>query len=161
MRPLPAGHSMLSPRSRCLAGAAGLAMVAPVAWAGLPEVFMSPFVTVGAGLATLCGLAGGGYILMLRQRLARLTALPAAGAAEGSHDRHFRLAAEAGRGIEGLVGLDGRLIWANRAVERLTGHDAAALAAEDFVELLVCERDRAFCRQQLQVLIETGVPADF
>ena len=164
MRPLRAGHAMTSPPGRRLAGALGvacLAVAAPPAWAALPELFMSPLVTVGAGLATLCGLAGGGYILMLRQRLARLTASPDADAEAGSHDRHFRLAAEAGRGIEGLVGLDGRLIWANQAVERLTGHDAAALAAADFVELLVCERDQAFCRQQLQVLVETGVPADF
>ena len=158
MRPLPAGHSITSPRGWRLAGVACFAMAAAPAWAGLPEVFMSPFVTVGAGLATLCGLAGGGYILMLRQRLA---AQPAADVAGPSHDRHFRLAAEAGRGIEGLVGLDGCLIWANPAVERLTGHDAAALKAADFVELLVCDRDRAFCRQQLQVLLETGVPADF
>ena len=158
MRPLPAGHSITSPRGWRLAGVACFVMAAAPAWAGLPEVFMSPFVTVGAGLATLCGLASGGYILMLRQRLA---AQPAADVAGPSHDRHFRLAAEAGRGIEGLVGLDGCLIWANPAVERLTGHDAAALKAADFVELLVCDRDRAFCRQQLQVLLETGVPADF
>lgn len=161
MRPLPAGHSTTSPRGWRLAGAGCVAMAASMAWAGLPEVFMSPLVTVGAGLATLCGLAGGGYILMLRQRLAGLAGRPATDAAARSHDRHFRLAAEAGRGIEGLVGLDGRLIWANPAVELLTGHDAAALESADFVELLVCERDRAFCRQQLKALLATGVPADF
>ena len=90
MRPLPAGHSITSPRGWRLAGAACFAMAAAPAWAGLPEVFMSPFVPVGAGLATLCGLAGGSYILMLRQRLA---AQPAADAASPSHDRRFRLAA--------------------------------------------------------------------
>ena len=165
MHPSPARRLPPSPRFLRLSRQGGvcLAMAAPAAWAGgLPEVFMSPLVTVGAGLATLGLLAGAGYILQLRQRLARLEARPAGGGAPaGLHDRQFRLAAAAGHGIEGLIGLDGRLIWANPAVERVTGHEAATLEAADFVELLVCERDRAFCRQRLRALVERGAPDDF
>ncbi|MBM4087987.1 MAG: PAS domain S-box protein [Planctomycetes bacterium] len=56
----------------------------------------------------------------------------------------FRAVADCTYDVECWVGADGRLVWVNRAVERLTGYSAAeCLAMADFPASLVHEEDRA------------------
>lgn len=164
-------------RLKLAALSAAMLPTAP-ALAGLPESMASPWVTVTTGLAMMLAVAGGGYLLLLRQRLARLQeqlSLPerlpvqvgeaspegGGGASEDGQDRYFRLAAEAGHGVEGWINLEGRLYWVNQAVERHTGYTAEEMLAEDFVELLIYERDRRYCRDQIRQALESGVSADF
>lgn len=170
--------SALSSPSRLKLAALSAAMLpAAPALAGLPESMASPWVTLTTGLVMMLAIAGGGYLLLLRQRLARLEAqLSLAGRAaapggealpsapvtsEEGQDRYFRLAAEAGHGVEGWINLEGRLYWVNQAVERHTGYSSGEVLAADFIELLVYERDRRYCRDQIRQTLESGVPAEF
>ncbi|MBL8458440.1 MAG: diguanylate cyclase [Zoogloea sp.] len=142
--------------------------------AALPESMASPVVTAVAGSAVMLGLAGAGYVLLLRQRIARLTAgaagagdapdshaNPAAGEADDdSRNRYFRLAAESGGAVEGWINPAGKLYWVNRAVEVSTGYTPDEVLTGDFVELLVYEKDRRYCRDQIGEVLESGVPAE-
>jgi diguanylate cyclase (GGDEF)-like protein/PAS domain S-box-containing protein len=147
------------------------------ALAGLPEGMGSPWVTLATGLAMMLAVAGGIYLLLLRQQLARLQAQLSApgssvalvgeaapecvGASEEGPDRYFRLAAEAGHGVEGWINLEGRLYWVNQLVELYTGYSAQEVLAADFIDLLVYERDRRYCRDQIRQALEGGVQAEF
>jgi diguanylate cyclase len=170
--------SALSSPSRLKLATLSAAMLqAAPALAGLPEGMASPWVTVTTGLATMLAVAGGGYLLLLRQRITRLQAqlsaaechtapageaLPKEAVRSGDEqDRYFRLAAEAGHGVEGWINLEGRLYWVNQAVERHTGYTPEAVLAGDFIDLLIYERDRRYCRDQISQALESGVPAEF
>ncbi len=148
----------------------------PVAWlpatpalAALPELLQSPAVTTTAGLATMLGLGGGAYLLKLRRRLSSLqAALDTARAddagpepATDARDRYFRLAAESGHCLEGWVDMDGRLYWINQVVERYTGYRADEVLARGFVDLVVYDRDRAYCRERVHETLSGGPPVDF
>lgn len=154
-------------RIRQLAGV-GLALALPAApaWAALPEAFASPVVTICAGLAAMLGTGGGIYLMLLRRRLvaceAELAALraapvvqPTAGAplaplpAEGI-SRHFQRAVADGLNLEGWVDREGRFFWVSQVIERYTGRSAAEVLAGDFVDLVVYERDRSYCRDQIR-----------
>lgn len=117
-------------------------------------------------------LAGGGYLLLLRKRLSCLqiqlgvesdSRRPPAEEMSFSagRDRYFRLAAEAGYGLEGWIDLTGRLYWVNQAIERYTGRSVEEVLAGDFFELTVYERDRSYSRDLLRQALETGVAAEF
>lgn len=151
---------------------AGLLCPAGPALAALPESMASPVVTALAGAAVMLGLAGGGYVLLLRQRIARLSeglpmpdgSIAARGAepveAGDSQNRYFRLAAESGGGIEGWINPAGKLYWVNRAVETCTGYTADEVLAGDFIDLLVYDKDRRYCRDQVRQVLQTGVAAE-
>ena len=148
---------------------AGLLFPAGPALAALPDSMASPVVTAVAGVAVMLGLAGGGYVLLLRQRIARRSeglpmpdgsiAARGAGPAEAgdSQNRYFRLAAESGGGIEGWINPAGKLYWVNRAVEACTGYTADEVLAGDFIDLLVYDKDRRYCRDQVRQVLQTGV----
>lgn len=149
-----------------------LFLAAGPALAAWPEGLNVPVVTLGASVVAILGLAGGGYVFRLRQRLTalqvRLGIAGKAGArlgvrmpSERECDWHFRLAAEAGHCLEGWVDLDGRLYWVNQAIERYTGQSVDAVLAADFVDLVVYERDRAYCRDQIRQALSSGVAAEF
>ena len=150
-------------RGRACAGLPLLLGAGP-ALAGLPEVLSSPVVTVTAGLATMAGLAGGGYLLLLRRRLAQLEAMLGQGteaAGAGARERHFRAAADDGHALEGWVDTNGRLYWVNQAIERYTGRAAEEVLASGFVDLVVYEKDRAYCLEQIRKALAGGPPAEF
>lgn len=152
--------------------APAVALGASPALAALPESLASPVVTATAGVATMLGLAGGGYLLLLRKRLSCLQIQlgvesdsrrqPAEEMSfSAGRDRYFRLAAEAGYGLEGWIDLTGRLYWVNQAIERYTGRSVEEVLAGDFFELTVYERDRSYSRDLLRQALETGVAAEF
>jgi diguanylate cyclase (GGDEF)-like protein/PAS domain S-box-containing protein len=63
----------------------------------------------------------------------------------------MRAVADSAHGVEALFALDGRLLWVNPSVERLSGYTPAeCAAAEDLVELLVHPNDREHARVQAQ-----------
>jgi len=63
----------------------------------------------------------------------------------------FRAVADSSYDLESWIGTDGRLVWVNRAVERLTGYTAEeCLAMEDYPFPLVQEEDRERIRQAFQ-----------
>lgn len=146
--------------------------------AALPPGMESPAVTLTAGLATMAGLAGG-YLLLRRQRLTRPKGRerpveqsadvgPRPAGAEGEPlaapdggTRYFLEAAGADRGIEGWVNADGALFWVNGAIEKATGHGVHEVLAGDFIDMLVYERDRRYCREQLARALESGSSAEF
>lgn len=143
------------------------------ALAALPESMASPWVTAVTGAAMLLGLAGGGYALVLRQRLARLSQgrPPAQQAAQpasadpspdagDSQNRYFRLAAESVGGMEGWIDPAGHLYWVNRAIKACAGYTPEEVLAGDFVELLIYERDRRYCREQTRKVLQAGVSAE-
>lgn len=156
-----------SSRVRPLAGV-GLALLLPAApvWAALPEAFASPVVTICSGLAAMLGMGGGIYLLLLRRRLAECEAAlaaqravsvsspmpasqPAPLPAEGI-GQHFQLAVADGLTLEAWVDRDGRFFWVSQVIERYTGRSAAEVLAGDFVDLVVYERDRGYCRDQIR-----------
>ncbi len=149
-----------------------LLLSAGPALAAWPESLDTPVVTLGASALAIIGLAGGSYVLRLRQRLTalqvRLGIAGKAGArvggrmpSERARDWHFRVAAEAGHSLEGWVDLEGRLYWVNQAIERYTGQPVDVVLAGDFVDLVVYERDRAYCRDQIRQALSSGVAAEF
>lgn len=166
--PAPSPSSHFNGR---LAVGVGLSVAAWPALAELPTAFASPLVTGITGFLGMSIVAGGIHLLLLRRRLAQLEGAAAPAVQSGvsaepqvgadKRDRHFRLAAESGHGLEGWIDLNGRLDWINPAVERCTGFRAEEVLDGDFVELLIYERDRRFCREQTRTVLETGSPADF
>ena len=144
-------------------GAGGL-LPASSAWAALPEAFASPVATASAGLATLLAVGGGIHLMRLRRRLARCEAelagrLPAMPPAVPDNrpappaeevGRHFQRAVADGLNLEGWVDRDGRFFWVSQIIERHTGRSVAEVLAGDFVDLVVYERDRANCRDQIR-----------
>ena len=147
-------------RVRQLAGV-GLALALPAApaWAALPEAFASPVVTICTGLAAMLGTGGGIYLMLLRRRFAaceaELAALragrwcsPLRGAARAAAGGGHQPAFPAGGGgrpeSRRLVDREGRF-FASQVIERYTGRSAAEVLA-DFVDLVVYERDRSYCR---------------
>lgn len=65
-------------------------------------------------------------------------------------------------GLEALFTLDGRLTRITPSIQRLTGFtQAECLAATDVMERLIYEPDRAFCRQALRHIAETGESQHF
>ena len=149
-----------------------LLLSAGPALAAWPESLDTPVVTLGASALAILGLAGGSYVFRLRQRLTalqlRLGIAGKTGArvggrmpSERARDWHFRVAAEAGHCLDGWVDLDGRLYWVNQAIERYTGQPVDVVLAGDFVDLVVYERDRAYCRDQIRQALSSGVAAEF
>lgn len=151
------------------------------AHAALPPGMESPEVTLTAGLATMAGLAGA-YLFLRRQRLARpeesaqsakpvvdVGACPASGGDAGDAlvlpldggTRYFLEAAAADRGIEGWINADGALFWINEAIEKATGYSVHEVLAGDFIDLLVYDRDRRYCRDQLVQALEGGTSTEF
>jgi len=152
--------------------ALGLLPAGP-ALAALPESLASPVATAVAGSVMMLGLAGVVYVLLLRQRIARMTAeLAGAGAAGGgpgactdggggdNRDCYFRFAAESGGAIEGWIDPTGKLYWINRAVEISTGYTPEEVLAGDFIDVLVYEKDRRYCRDQVRQVLQTGGAAE-
>lgn len=149
--------------------------------AALPPGMESPVVTVTAGLATMAGLAGG-YLLLRRQRLSRPEkSVPPAeeggggdvwsasgwdgeGVRPASLDggtRYFLEAASADRGVEGWLNAEGGLFWINGAIEKTTGYSVHEVLAGDFIDLLVYDRDRRYCRDQVAQALDGGASAEF
>lgn len=168
----------MSPPGRWLAGKwplLALGMTGLPAHAALPPGMESPAVTVTAGLATMAGLAGGAYLLLRRQRLPRPEeterhavggSRPASGSDGGSAlpdggTRHFLEAAGADRGIEGWVNAEGVLFWINGAIERATDYSVHEVLAGDFIDLLVYDRDRRYCREQIALALQSGSVVEF
>ncbi|HMZ74962.1 MAG TPA: diguanylate cyclase [Rhodocyclaceae bacterium] len=90
------------------------------------------------------------------------TGLPVASPAAGPWEHYFALAADSGHVLEGLIDTRGRLYWVSPAFERFAGHAVEdVLAAPDFVELIIYERDRRYVREQTTQVLSTGRPADF
>ncbi len=135
-------------------------------WAALPEAFASPVVSICSGLAAMLGMGGGIYVLLLRRRLAECEAAlvarhgapvaspapagpPAPLPAEGI-GQHFQVAVADGLTLEAWVDRDGRFFWVSQVIERYTGRTAAEVLAGDFVDLVVYERDRGYCRDQIR-----------
>ena len=150
--------------------------------AALPPGMESPVVTLTAGLATMAGLAGGGYLLLRRQRRMRsqepepsvervagvddclVSGRGAGGAPQApimAGTRHFLEAAAADRGIEGWLDTEGRLFWINEAIEKATGFSVHEVLGGDVINLLIYERDRRYCRDQLAQALEHGSFAEF
>lgn len=170
---------ILSAQGRWLCGGLLAALFAVPAGAGLPPGMEAPEVTLTAGLAMMAGLAGGAYLLLRRQRIARLAAsvllsegaevqpepaemgagVSAATCSDGT--RYFLEAAGADRGIEGWVSPEGQLFWGNEAIEHATGYAVDELLSGDFIALLVYERDRRYCHDQVRQALESGMPAEF
>jgi diguanylate cyclase (GGDEF)-like protein/PAS domain S-box-containing protein len=81
------------------------------------------------------------------QRVARLA----------EQESFMRAVADTAHGVEALFGLDGRLLWVNPSVYRLTGHtEEACRAAPDLLELLVHPSDRGHVRTQARLAAEGG-----
>ncbi len=140
----------------------------------------SPVVTLTAGLATMAGLAGA-YLILRSQRLPRPEEHDLPGsemggdARQASADmeeaglptprhggtRYFLEAAAADRGIEGWINADGTLFWINGAIERATGHSVHEVLAGDFIDLLVYDRDRRYCRDQVALALQSGTVVEF
>ncbi len=80
----------------------------------------------------------------LRARLAESRVVPAdAGGAASDSQEHFRAVADYTYDLESWVGPDGRLLWVNPAVERLTGYSVAeCLAMHDYPLPLVHPADQ-------------------
>ena len=142
--------------------------VPAAAWAGVAEGVSAPVLAASAGVATLLGAAGVGYLVVLRKRLLRLqTQLDAARGGDGAASfdalqaRHFHRTADDGHCLEGWVDLTGRLFWVNRAIERYTGRRAEEVLLGGFVDVVVYERDRRYCRDQIRKALEDGEPAEF
>ncbi len=166
------GHVFPPRAPRRVLALPALLLSAGPALAAWPESLDTSVVTLGASALAIIGLAGGGYVLRLRQRLTALQVrLGTAGTAEArvggrmpserTRDWHFRVAAEAGHCLDGWVDLDGRLYWVNQAIERYTGQPVDVVLAGDFVDLVVYERDRAYCRDQIRQALASGVAAEF
>ncbi|MBS0348321.1 MAG: diguanylate cyclase [Proteobacteria bacterium] len=148
--------------------------------AALPPGMESPVVTLTAGLATMAGLAGA-YLILRRQRLTRpeehdlpgshgggdARQAPVGGEEDGlpvprhGGTRYFLEAAAADRGIEGWINEDGALFWINGAIERATGYSVHEVLAGDFIDLLVYDRDRRYCREQVALALQGGAVAEF
>ncbi len=68
-------------------------------------------------------------------------------------DPLFHAIADSAYGIEAWFGLDGRLRWVNRSIERVTGYTREeVLAAEDPIAMLVYYKDRKFVLDQARRL---------
>lgn len=138
---------------------------AGAARADLPDAFASPAVTIPAGLLALLAAVSSLYALNLRQRLTRLEG----GAPPRSdrktqaspHNRFFLQAVEDGHCLESWFAADGQVFWVNRAVERFIGSDVDKVVAQGFVDMLVYERDRVFCRDRIRQALESGVVTEF
>lgn len=145
-----------------------LAMTASPGWAVLADGVTNPVAGVAAGVATMFGVAGGAYALVMHRRLARTRAAlhaaqvtpssvppPAARVVEVTPridervEQLFRRAVNGGLNIEAWVDASGRFFWISHAVETYTGLDATEVLDGDFIERVVYERDRSFCRDQL------------
>lgn len=100
--------------------------------------------------------------------------MPASGAEPASREMFERIDAAARQlrllreieegvhGLEALFDLYGKLIWISPSVERLTDHDqAACMAAEDAIDFLVHESDRAYCRKMAMRIAEGSEAEDF
>lgn len=76
--------------------------------------------------------------------------------------RLLREIEEGVHGLEALFDLHGKLIWISPSVARLTDHDqAACMAAEDAIDFLVHESDRAYCRKMAMRIAEGSEAEDF
>lgn len=76
--------------------------------------------------------------------------------------RLLREIEEGVHGLEALFDLHGKLIWISPSVARLTEHDqAACMAAEDAIDFLVHESDRAYCRKMAMRITEGSEAEDF
>lgn len=72
----------------------------------------------------------------------------------------FHAIADYTYGVEAWFSADGRLIWINRAVERVTGFTPdECLRAGDLIELVVHEKDRAFAGDQTRRALEERTAA--
>lgn len=92
--------------------------------------------------SVICGPGGqiAGFAAIVKDITRRLLAI----AALEQSEQRFRAVAEYTCGLECWVGTDGRLIWLNPAVERLTGYTVEeCLSMPDFPAPLVQEEDRA------------------
>ena len=70
-------------------------------------------------------------------------------------EARFHAIADYTFGAEGWFDPQGRLIWVNRSIERVTGYTAAeCLEARNIIELLVYEKDRPYAREQSTVAIK-------
>ncbi|MBL8447178.1 MAG: diguanylate cyclase [Zoogloeaceae bacterium] len=73
----------------------------------------------------------------------------------------MRAVADSAHGVEALFDLEGRLLWVNPSVERLTGYSPAeCLAAEDLVTLLVHANDQRYVRTQAKAAASGGEGVD-
>lgn len=64
-------------------------------------------------------------------------------------EARFRIISDSTWGLEAWFNRQGRLIWINASVERITGYSVQeCMAARDLVELLVYDKDRAHTRAQ-------------
>lgn len=78
-------------------------------------------------------------LLAVEERLQALT----------KREARFRTIADSTWGLEAWFNRQGRLIWINASVERITGYSVQeCMAARDLVDLLVYDKDRAHTRAQ-------------
>lgn len=146
-----------------------LGMTASPGWAVLADGATNPAAGVAAGVATMFGVAGGAYALVMHRRLVRTrAALDEAQAAPRSApspimppvvevapridervERLFRRAVNGGLNVEAWVDATGRFFWLSHAIKTYTGLDASEVLDGDFIDRVVYERDRGFCRDQL------------
>ncbi|RTL29049.1 MAG: sensor domain-containing diguanylate cyclase [Rhodocyclaceae bacterium] len=155
-----------------------LGMAALPVHAALPPGMESPVVTLTAGLATMAGMAGA-YLFLRRQRPTRpektispaeqgdVNAWSAVGTEVGNAPsapggtRYFLEAASTDRGIEGWLNAEGSLFWINGAIEKATGYSVNEVLAGGFIDRLVYDRDRRYCRDQLAQALEGEASTEF
>ncbi|NTV09583.1 MAG: diguanylate cyclase [Zoogloea sp.] len=101
----------------------------------------------------------GWWLRHAMRRLRRRRA--AAGSPEGRPDM-FRLLAESAHDMQAWFSPDGKLVWVNAALERLTGvAPEECLAAHEFAELVVYEQDRPYFRQRMREVLAADTPQAF
>ncbi|WP_068635573.1 diguanylate cyclase domain-containing protein [Thauera butanivorans] len=74
----------------------------------------------------------------------------------------LRQVAEGVHGIEAVFDRNLRLLWISPSIERVTGLEPReCMEAEDALDLLVHESDRAYCRRMITQMVVDGVAQDF
>ena len=72
-------------------------------------------------------------------------------------EQRFKAIADYTAGWESWFGPDGKYLWVNPSVERLTGYSPEeVLAMPDFISTLIAEEDREMVRERLQEALKSG-----
>ncbi len=75
--------------------------------------------------------------------------------------QYFQQAVVDGLSLEAWVDRDGRFFWVSQVIERYTGRTAAEVLEGDFIDLVVYERDRSYCRDQIRQALANGQISEF